>query len=640
MSELYFRLGETEGFTSKKLADKRSGYANPIRELLQNSLDASKDAGNEKCEINIYIESIKKTDIPNIKDYEFYLEQAIEFQKSVGSFRHNAEQTVSFMKEALSQEELDVLMFVDNGIGMTPDILNGLIGERSVKSNESSGGSFGVGHLSPYFLSSLRYILYASKYQDGSAVKTLFSGAPILAGFKDKDGIERGSIGRLLTEKPKREESPDFVFPAEQPGFIKEKMKDVDTGSMVAILGLNSEWTRSANYAIVSNFFYAINKCELAVNICRNIVDISIENSDIDNILLASKDKKTATGGNILSGSDTWQLWLTVKDNDCKQEIILDNGDKVCVHIRNNIETNSAIAMVRNGMLIARHDGMLSTHINTLRQNSGFDFEPFSILINIDDSRDQCPKLFGLVKGAENPYHNQLERDRLSPSDEKKLKEWLKELSEKIKEHLIPRDRGGSLIAMPELEIPNKAQAKGANLSRPTSQAPKAKSSRKKPKQPKGKVRKTGGGKGRPPPVIVSRALESKSAVRFKDNGAKMDVMMNVQPHNVGANDEVYFSVSLAMDTDNNSTDSALEITRLCVDGKDIAISKFIDVEKDDGEVSQELADNSQIKIGKLSDMQTYNIVATVEKPKKVKNIGVALKPFLGLRQAIGGNNE
>jgi hypothetical protein len=33
MSELYFKIGETEGFTSKKLADKKSGYTNPIREL-------------------------------------------------------------------------------------------------------------------------------------------------------------------------------------------------------------------------------------------------------------------------------------------------------------------------------------------------------------------------------------------------------------------------------------------------------------------------------------------------------------------------------------------------------------------------------------------------------------------------------
>jgi hypothetical protein len=36
------------------------------------------DAGNNKCEINIYIESIDKTDIPHIKEYEDALNTAIE----------------------------------------------------------------------------------------------------------------------------------------------------------------------------------------------------------------------------------------------------------------------------------------------------------------------------------------------------------------------------------------------------------------------------------------------------------------------------------------------------------------------------------------------------------------------------------
>jgi HSP90 family molecular chaperone len=166
MSELYFRLGEAEGFTSKKLADKKEGYANPIRELLQNSLDASKEAGNEKCDVNIYIESIQKSSIPHIQSYENTLNQAIKYHKKEGSYGANAKQTVGFIQAALKEENIDVLMFVDNGIGMSPNTLNGLIGERSIKSDESSGGSFGVGHLSSYFLSSLRYVLYASKYEE------------------------------------------------------------------------------------------------------------------------------------------------------------------------------------------------------------------------------------------------------------------------------------------------------------------------------------------------------------------------------------------------------------------------------------------------------------------------------------------
>jgi hypothetical protein len=632
MSELYFRAGETEGFTSKKLADKRSGYANPIRELLQNSLDASKEAGNEKCEINIFIESIKKSDIPHIENYKDCLNQAIVFQKSVGSFGHNAKQTAAFMEEALQEDELDVLMFVDNGTGISPKILNGLIGDRSVKSDESSGGSFGIGHLSAYFLSSLRYVLYSSKYEDNGEVKRLFSGAPILAGFEDEQEIPRGSIGRIVEENPEDELKPKFIFPTIYPDFIADKMNDVDTGSMVSILGLNTEWKREADYAIVSNFFYAINKQELTINVNRHPAHYSIDNNDIERMLCASKDERRATGDRILSGSDIYQLWLTVKDNDLKQEIDLDNGDKVCIHIRNNIETNSVIALVRNGMLISRHDKMLSNHINNLRKNE--DFEPFSIVINVDDS--SCGQLFSLVRGAENPYHNKLESGRLSPSDEKKLKKYFEELSEKIKDFLQERDRSGSLVSMSLLEIPNKAETQGTNTSRPRSQTPQAKSKQTKQKQPPGKVKKTGKGKKRQRPSVLTRTLESRNAVRFKDNNSTLDVMMNVQPQKIEKQDDVYFSISLAMDTDDNSVDSALDVIKLSVNGEDISIPEFVDIEKD-GQVMQEPADKTQIKLGKMSEKQAYNIVATVKKPEKVKNIGVALKPFLGLKQSKGG---
>ena len=200
------------------------------------------------------------------------------------------------MKEALKQDELDVLMFVDNGIGISPKILNGLIGDRSVKSDESSGGSFGVGHLSSYFLSSLRYVLYASKYNDNGNIKNLFSGAPILAGFEDEQEIPRGSIGRILEKIPEDELKPKFIFPTIYPDFIADKMNDVDIGSMVSILGLNTEWKREADYAIVSNFFYAINKQELSISVDRGIASYSIDNNDIERMLYNSKDGKMASG--------------------------------------------------------------------------------------------------------------------------------------------------------------------------------------------------------------------------------------------------------------------------------------------------------------------------------------------------------
>ena len=218
----------------------------------------------------------------------------------------------------------------------------------------------------------------------------------------------------------------------------------------------------------------------------------------------------------------------------------------------------------------------------------------------------------------------------------KKLKDLLKELSEKIQNFLQEKDREGFDLAIPLLEIPNKAEVQGENNSRPKSQTPKAKPNKPTPKQPTGKVNKTGKGKKRPAPVIVNRVLESKNAVRFKDNGDTIDVIMRIKPHKIDLKDDVYFSVSLAMDTDNNSTDSALDLVKLSVNDKDTPIPKFVDIEKD-GEIKQEPADQTQIKLGKASEEGVYNVIATVKKPEKVKNIGVALKPFLGLKQSNGG---
>lgn len=628
MSKLYFRIGETEGFTSKKLADKKSGYTNPIRELLQNSLDASKEAGNEKCEVSIYLKSIEKTTIPCLNGYKNTLETAIKFQKDVNSYNHNSKQIVQTIEEELEKDELKILMFVDNGKGISPDILNGLIGDRSVKSSEGSGGSFGVGHLSPYFLSSLRYVLYASKYQNNETIETLFSGVPILAGFEDETA-GRGATGRILESIPSDEKKPDFIYPTQYPDFIQEKMDKIKTtGSLVAILGLNKDWNKEANYAIVSNFFYAINKNGLSINIDHNGIPVSIEKNDIERLLSQQQDKANRTGDSVLSGQAVYQAWLSVKDGG-QENITLDNEDKVCVHINNKIDSNSTIALIRNGMLIARHDKMLSTHLENLRKNDGF--EPFSIVINVDEK--ECPKLFELVKGAENPYHNKLKKDKLSPEKEKQLKELFKELSEKIQDFLDQKDRKSFDLSMPLLEIPNKAEAQGLNTSRPRSQTPKAKPSTNKPTPPVNKVRQTNNGKKRPAPIIVSRSLEAKNSMRMKDNGNTIDIELNITPQKTEEKDEVYLSMSLAQDKDNDESGNALDFISLSIDGVDIEIPEFVEVEQEDGNIEKQEADKSQIKLGRLVETQTYSVVAKIEKPKNAKDIGVALKPFLGLRQ-------
>ncbi|BAS67188.1 hypothetical protein [Bathymodiolus septemdierum thioautotrophic gill symbiont] len=186
---------------------------------------------------------------------------------------------------------------------------------------------------------------------------------------------------------------------------------------------------------------------------------------------------------------------------------------------------------------------------------------------------------------------------------------------------------------MPLLEIPNKAEAQGSNTSRPRSQTPKAKPNANKPKPPINKVKTTNKGKKRPAPIIVSRYLEAKNSMRMKDKGGTIDIELNITPQKIEAKDEVYLSMSLAQDKDNDESGNALDFISLSIDGVDIEIPEFVEVEQEDGNIEKQEADKTQIKLGTLSEAQTYSVEATIKKPKNIKDISVALRPFLGLKQ-------
>ncbi len=626
MSELYFRPGEPEGFTSKKLADKKDSYNNPIRELLQNSVDAAKEASNPQCIVSIQIKNnITKSAIPNIEKYESVLDQAVEYHEKKGSYGNNSQQVVNSVKRALEREDFTILMFTDNGVGISPDTLDALISGNSVKQDESSGGSFGVGHLTSYFLSSLRYVLYASKYKNKHThqIEKLFSGSPILAGYQDEEGIDRGSVGRILQEVPEVPEdelSPRWEFSKDFPDFIDLKMKEVTTtGSMVAILGLNKDWDKEAEYAIANNFFHAISNDELTVSISNNNQESAIDSQRINELLYERKDGKSATSDNILSGQHTYQAWLTVTDNNCKQNIKLDNDDTVCVYIKSDIEISSFIALVRNGMLIARHDKLLSSEIASLRKNENF--VPFSMIIDVN--REQCPKLFSLIKDAEGPYHNELIKGKLLPGDEKKLKNLLKELSNKTQQYLQVRNREGSYVDMAELHIPSKAEVQAGN-SDGASQTKKAEHRKYQPKPPP--VDLNHDRRPHPPgptPTIIHKQLNVKKSMKMIDNGNTIDIELNITPRldNKTLQDAVYLRLSLSQDNDDGKLDSALPLLSVSLDGKDLPIEAEV-----------------QAKLGKLQPHQPYRLKARVKKPDKVNNINVALTPYFGLKQ--DNNND
>lgn len=609
-SELYFRFGEVEGFTSIKLANKQQGWATPIRELLQNSLDASREAGQGKCEVKIYIERISTNDIPHINEYKEALYKAEHTHKQQSSLNANANRVVTFIKDELDKPELTILMFSDNGTGLNQEKMDALLSGASMHQTEESGGSYGVGNLSSYSLSSLRYVLYATKYEDKNGkIKTLFTGSPILAGHKDGDA-QRGNRGRIVAEIPRKEKNPEFIYPCEFPDFIEPKMDEVDRGTIVAVLGLSETWSEGAEYAIVSNFFHAISHGALSIEVyVTDNKTMSIDTKKVESLIFAKKDGKRATGEDILSGQAIHQVWNAINGNNNQEQINLSNGDNVYVHIKNDPDAIPTIVLIRNGMLIARHDSMLSGDINGLRNLP--DLVPFTAVIDVD--QEHSPKFFKLVKGAEGPYHNKLEKNRLTLKEEKELKKLFKELSNNIKKHLqeIKRDS----FELPLFSIPNESAIKGGG---------KSGGQRLKAEKVNVKIKPVPGPRPEPnldpnppgpAPVISSRPLKSTVAVRYTDEGNEWRVQLQIVPKVQNDKDEVYLSIYVGSDNDNWGTAGRLEFETVEMNGEPITITEV----------------KKQVKLGQLQQGAKYNIVAKCKKTTDAKKMKIALRPDLGL---------
>lgn len=619
-SELYFRLGAMEGFTSGPMADKKEGYANPIRELLQNSLDASHAAGNDQCEINIYIGEIPLRKIPHLAEYKRVLRLAIQTAKAQGNFNDNSQRRVEMIENALDQKNVKVLMFSDNGIGMSKDGLEAILTGYSRKGagDEKATGSFGVGHMSCYSLSSLRYVLYATKHQgnDGNT-QTLFTGQPILAGHATSDA-KRGSAGRIVKKKPANEKNPDFEYPGEVPEFIAPKISALDNGTVVIVLGLSENWDEEAEYAIVSNFFHAIAHDALSITVHRNGNQKAISTDEVERLIALKETNQRAITGSVLSGKSVHQAWRAVKENDTQKTIELSNSDVVYVCIQSDQHASPAIILVRNGMVIARHDHMLSDHMNDLRKNP--DFMPFTAVIDVD--QEKAPKLFRLVKGAETPYHDKLQKKILGPADEKRLKNLFEELSEKIKDHLneITRDS----FEPPLFPAPDKATPDGENGKQPRGQTKDAKPQQNSGKSARPKKPTPGNGKNRPKPVVVSRNLNAKSAVRYTDADGEWRVALRVTPESVDDKDNVYLSICLGEDNDNDQTQSYLDFLAVEMDGQAITVPM----------------NANQVNLGCWKPGCSYNITATVKKPDHIGGMKVALLPILGLKRKPATKEE
>ena len=149
-ADLHFGPGSNSGFTPVGIAafdDLRPAAV--VRELIQNALDAAREAKVRPAVVRFRLSRNFLATIPGMRNYASAFEDAVESQQSMmgGELAARAKLVCKRISKALAKEHVDVLSIRDNGIGLDEQRMNALLSDGlSVKGNGAATGTYGNGH--------------------------------------------------------------------------------------------------------------------------------------------------------------------------------------------------------------------------------------------------------------------------------------------------------------------------------------------------------------------------------------------------------------------------------------------------------------------------------------------------------------
>ena len=439
--DLHFPAGSMEGFTSSGIQRFSGLYPTcVVRELIQNSLDAARDAKREKAIVHFELESRPITDVPAIESYNRAVQSAIRDQskRSKGKLKAKDKMVVNMIEQCLAKKHIEFISVLDNGLGLNQRRMESLLSDGvNDKETETSTGTVGNGHLSAIPASDLRYILYGGI----SEGRRIAAGHAVLASFEQNDSIT-GSDGYYVQGFGKSIDklfdfpSGDDIAPliGEKLDRIKESSK---SGSAVIIPGFNRFRDNNADLwstiqeAAACNFLVAITDGHLEITYRDHIENDTskLDKSNIKNVFegkLASQERAKYS----LPGKWATEGYLTITEG--KTEPVDTGFGKVEVVVRKETTlSRPRIDLFRNGMWI--------THkVPNLEVSKFHDREPFHCLIKVsaDDS-----EIHQLIRTSEGSLHDSIEKNELSKDEWRQLRNAFGAISKFLEENVDQVDQ-------------------------------------------------------------------------------------------------------------------------------------------------------------------------------------------------------
>ena len=395
---------DIEVFKGQELID------NLAREICQNSLDAHLEDLDAPVKVVFELKRMRRADYDVFSQYEKCLEGCRAYWEDdmdakLEKFVQNAEAT-------LKEDTIPVLVASDYNT-------KGLCGSYSrkkssswealtssdgisVKSDEDSAGSYGIGKNAPFACSSLSMVFYNTYAEDNESA---FIGVARLATLLDENGESTQRVGRYqVNDNENKIWNP--IYPSDH-NYFRDNFLRTELGTDVIIVGFSqtTQWLKNVTKAVIKNFFVAISENRLIVEL-KDITDHIIINSDSISQLFSdySEDPEVVS---------YYQLYTAFINPSKQEKFEIISPDDVEVYVKADANYKRTIANFRStGMLVGTYYRRIFQHYAAV------------VIVRGKD-------LGELLKDTEPPRHNRWDYKQIDSSDRERRRE-AREAIEKI----------------------------------------------------------------------------------------------------------------------------------------------------------------------------------------------------------------
>lgn len=404
------------------------------REICQNSLDAKDKDLSDQTPVKVVFEltEINKTEHDMFVGYEQAIDNSIRYWNNNPLGTEKIKSFLASIKTTLQRDRIPILVVSDyNTVGLNgvnaqdteKSFWNLLVNTEgiSIKQDENSAGSFGIGKNAPFAYSELNLIAYNTLAHDGG--RAFECVARLVTSLREHNGKQRKTqpIGKYLYLEDEFTGRP--ILPSDECSIAKLNIfQRREIGTDVAIIGFNrtdyEDWERQISISLLKNFILAIYNGKLEVTVKSDSITYEIKKSKLNELLYDVFAQEEGI-------KYTKQIYETI--HECQPTVvdIAEKGD-LSIYVKYSEAYFQSLSRFRStGMLI-------NTTIDVLPH--------FSVVVIANDVGSL--ELSKTLREAEPPQHNEWKPKNISNNPElaKKAKKYITKIRKEIQNVLDSMD--------------------------------------------------------------------------------------------------------------------------------------------------------------------------------------------------------